>query len=103
MQDIGELSSRRTYDATGAVKRSAAIPVGVRIGSAIRKARHNERSSKPVHGTHSSPVPHIRKAHWHHFWTGPVTDKKLVLKWLPPIPVNIDDELTTVIRDVKPD
>lgn len=29
--------------------------------------------------------PHLRKAHYHHFWTGPkVGPRKLVCKWLPP-------------------
>lgn len=29
--------------------------------------------------------PHLRKAHYHHFWTGPKAGpRKLVCKWLPP-------------------
>lgn len=69
---------------------------GFRIGAAIRKAGlagyYRDRG-----GTHASPRPHIRRAHWHSFWTGPkataarpVTDRKLVAHWIPPTPVNTD-------------
>jgi len=84
--------------------------IGVRVGSAIRKYRNQEMQQyrifpdsthsepKPPQprqtpGAHASPRPHIRRAHWHHFWTGPRDgDRKLILRWLPPIPVGIDDE-----------
>ncbi|EMO53904.1 AcrVA2 family anti-CRISPR protein [Leptospira noguchii] len=35
--------------------------------------------------------PHIRRAHWHHFWTGNSEERKLILRWLSPIPVNLDN------------
>ena len=44
-------------------------------------------------GTHASPRGHVRRAHWHSFWTGPRADaakRKIELRWLPPIPVNLD-------------
>ena len=37
--------------------------------------------------TGTSPRPHIRRAHWHHFWAGP-GKTKLVVKWLEPVWVN---------------
>lgn len=43
----------------------------------------------------------MRRAHYHHFWTGPHDGKrKLIVRWLPPIPVNRKDdtELPTVIH-----
>jgi hypothetical protein len=51
-------------------------------------------------GSHASPRPHIRRAHWHAFWTGPKaavgvarqTERKLELKWLPPTPVAVGDD-----------
>lgn len=55
-------------------------------------------------GTHESPRPHVRRAHWHHFGTDPRDgERKLVVKWLPPIPVNYDpgDDLPTVIQFVR--
>jgi len=79
--------------------------VGERIGAAIRQYRNQEGLSRPgkTQGTHASPRPHIRRAHWHHFWTGSRDgERKLVLRWLPPIPVGIDDnEGPAVIHKVK--
>lgn len=74
--------------------------VGVRIGAAIRAAQDREKS-EPQGGTHASPRPHVRRAHWHSFLTGPGRQER-VLKWLPPIPINMDDpDLPAVLRDVK--
>lgn len=64
--------------------------VGVRIGSAVRA--YYACSSEPdvqTQGTqtHTSPRPHMRRGHWHHFWTGRKslpTERKLVLKWVAP-------------------
>jgi hypothetical protein len=70
--------------------------VGERIGSAIRRYRNESgtESGKAYTSdiTHASPRPHVRRAHWHHFWAGPRQGKrKLILHWLPPIPVGVDD------------
>jgi len=81
--------------------------VGERIGASIHKYRNEERqriSNTETSGTHASPRPHIRRAHWHHFWTGPKTGKQnIVLRWLSPIPVgyNEEQEMPIVIRKVK--
>ena len=80
--------------------------VGERIGAAIRKYRHEERQNehKAAGDTHASPRPHVRRAHWHHFWTGPKTgEQKLVLRWLPPIPIGYEDgqDSPVVIHKVK--
>ncbi len=80
--------------------------VGERIGASIRKY-HNEQAQQSkgeAIGTHASPRPHMRRAHWHHFWTGPKTgERKLILRWLPPIPVGVDEnqEGPVVIHRVK--
>ena len=61
------------------------------IGKALAKARE-KTSQEPLGGTHASPSPHIRKAHWHSFWKGPKDSpakRYLVVYWLPPIPVGI--------------
>jgi hypothetical protein len=83
--------------------------VGERIGTTIRKYRNQEtREALPEQentpDTHSSPRPHVRRAHWHHFWTGPRGgERKLIIRWLPPIPVGFDDdgENPAVIHRVK--
>lgn len=77
--------------------------VGVRIGATIRQWKREETAT-PGDGTHASPRPHIRRAHWHGFWSGPMDGKRLyALRWLPPIPVSMEigDELPATIRRVK--
>ena len=62
--------------------------VGRNIGQALRNA-----ARQPVEyqgGTHASPKAHIRRGHWHGYWTGPRTGKReFTLKWLHPILVNM--------------
>lgn len=90
--------------------------VGVRMGTALR------RVSGQTQGTQSDSLgqevkrPHIRRGHWHTFLTGPRKTKDgedippaqrtRVLRWIPPIAVNIKDKeeleaLPSVIRPVK--
>lgn len=48
---------------------------------------------------HSGPRPHVRRAHWHSFWSGPIkprpgieSARRLTVRWLPPIPVAMSDD-----------
>lgn len=86
--------------------------VGTRIGAAIRKYKvegqpQEETSERPAEGqVHASPKPHVRRAHWHMFWTGKrdASDRQFVVHWLAPIPVNyryVNKDTPTVIRKVK--
>lgn len=87
---------------------------GVKQGILLRKLRsYRYKPSEPVpgesHGTHASPIPHIRRAHYHHFWTGKRDgERTLILRWIPPTLVggnnleNPDDIPTTVIKVDKP-
>lgn len=81
--------------------------VGIRIGTAIRQQNvlsQTEYTRKEGNG-HNSPRPHMRRGHWHHFWTGPKAqpeERKLILKWLSPIAVAVNPEDTPiVIHEVK--
>lgn len=79
--------------------------VGERIGAGIRKYRNQEWQGGQD-SMHARPRPHIRKAHYHHFWTGPKDgERKLILRWLPPIPVGIgtdaEGEMPAVIHKIK--
>lgn len=68
--------------------------LGAKIGSAIGAARRVRYA--PHHGTGERTVaPHVRRVHWQSFWTGKRKGRKdgkfgdeLVVKWIPPIPVN---------------
>lgn len=77
--------------------------VGVRLGAALRRAREREDAEAREAAAHgrARPRPHIRRAHWHTFLAG-VGRSERRLKWLPPIPVNLDDAaaLPATIRRV---
>lgn len=85
--------------------------VGVRIGAAIRKYREAKtenpesldeevKSETKERTGHASPRPHMRRGHWHHFWTGARKDvegRKLVLRWIPPTFIGKEIESTPVV------
>lgn len=75
--------------------------VAFRLGAALRRGR--QEAPEPRGGTHASPRPHIRTAHWHHFWKGPKSGglRMLVARWLPPTPVNVDEE-HPIVPTVRP-
>ena len=93
----------RARNEHGEPKRAAIWEVGYRIGRAMREAGAPDGEAPEREDT-TSPRPHIRRAHWHHFWRGPEDgERELILKWLPPIPVNVDwkRELPAVVRLIK--
>ena len=79
---------------------------GYRISTFLRQARQPV-SNDPVSGTgneHSSPAPHIRKAHWHTYWTGPRKDpnkRRPILKWIPPTPVGFSWDTDVPVPTLK--
>jgi len=82
--------------------------VGYRIGAALQRAREGGGAPREPAGGEStarrSPAPHIRRAHWHSFWRGPREGpRELVVKWLPPIPVGVQDgdAVAPVIRPLR--
>jgi hypothetical protein len=68
---------------------------GWAVGAALRAA---ERQDRETAGSDGQAVrPHLRRAHWHLYWTGPRTDPQPLLKWLSPIAVGTGD-----VRTVRP-
>lgn len=66
--------------------------VGVRMGAALREAQvRYEKSKDAVSHTGRSVTPHIRRAHWHHYWTGPLKGflghegQTLEVRWVAPV------------------
>ncbi len=58
--------------------------VGKSIGDTLRSADYQD-SGRSVR-------PHLRRAHWHGYWTGPRDgEQKFRYKWLPPVVVGSDD------------
>jgi hypothetical protein len=67
------------------------------LGRKIRDYR-KDAGSGVAGGTKS---PHIRRAHWHSFWSGPKAGKReLTVRWLPPIPVKIEGDAPVTIRKI---
>lgn len=88
----------KTFGGINAPKEPRVWQVGERIGSTIRQYRNLEAQGQvePQGGTHASPRPHVRRAHWHHFRAGQGR-KELVLRWLPPMPIGIEDDSNPVV------
>jgi len=77
---------------------------GFRIGAALRRAE-NQRQLSGEPSDRRSPRPHIRRAHWHTYWTGPKDRPQTpVLRWLHPTLVGVIDRegIVPTIRLVKP-
>lgn len=62
---------------------------GVKLAEALRTAASGQRGQT---GTHASPRPHIRRAHWHGYWLGAKEEKRFDLRWLPPIAVAMRED-----------
>ena len=72
--------------------------VGVRIGSSVRhykKFQQIKNTETARQGSHTSKRPHIRRGHWHHYWTGKKAEeekRKLILKWTAPMYIGMNDD-----------
>ncbi len=65
--------------------------VGYRIGASIRRFEKEARENRPHQG--GTVRPHMRRAHFHHYWVGSKNDpdeRRLELRWVPPVMVNAD-------------
>lgn len=76
--------------------------VGTKTGVILRQSasRNNYVYSGKSTGTGSEKRTHLRRAHWHHFWTGSGNNRKLVLRWINSLVVNPDkgDTPPTIIK-----
>jgi hypothetical protein len=61
--------------------------IGHRVGRLIREAHETEREI----GSSRSVKSHIRRAHWHGYWSGPLSGpRRFTYQWMPPIAVGIE-------------
>ena len=59
--------------------------VGEEIQNIIRGSKSQVSSiSNDENEDRKSPIPHIRKAHWHGYWIGAKNAQKFIFKWIPP-------------------
>lgn len=70
---------------------------GADIGERLREGQRHEQADG---AQRKGPRPHIRRAHWHTYWTGrrvwhegetPVP-QQAVTRWIPPLPVAMKDQ-----------
>lgn len=88
--------------------------VGVRMGAALRRVRTQGQDTQGDGSGQEVKRPHMRRAHWHTFLTGPrktkdgkdipAEQRTRVLRWIPPIAVNVGDmnELETLPSVIRP-
>lgn len=88
-KDLNSLNQVETFD------------VGINVGKAISLMKDNskDKDSNKVdikivqHKKYKQRKAHVRCAHWHRYWVGPRDDpsaRKLIVKWIPPIFVNLN-------------
>jgi hypothetical protein len=79
---------------------------GVRLGAALAAAASSPRASAVEDQSikASSPRSHIRRAHWHSYWVGAheSRERRRELRWLPPIPVNLDEGDAPDLATIRP-
>ena len=107
--DISEASKQETHH-HGKHNKHTDEPkewdVGIRISRMLSRGKNSEQGNPEGNGLGSAKRPHIRSAHWHSYWIGPrdetYPNRRIIIKWLPPIPINVRDEeaLPVVIREV---
>lgn len=66
--------------------------VGVKTGVILRRNEKSRNYIPVTESDKSNPAwqvrSHLRRAHWHHFWTGSGENKKLILRWVNSVIVN---------------
>ena len=63
--------------------------IGERIGRLIRESRESTKTESSGRSVKS----HIRRAHWHGYWSGPLSGpRRFDYQWMPPIPVGMRNE-----------
>jgi hypothetical protein len=78
------------------------VHAGWRTGADLRRSAQTAARGTSTATRHSAP--HLRRAHWHHYWTGPKRDparRALELRWIPPTLVLGGSE-TIVQRTITP-
>lgn len=90
--NIPQSSKHQTIKKNHQTKEPKINNVGYRIGYMIINAKqhYNPSNNKNISSTrHASPAPHLRRAHWHLFWTGHRTNPVPKILWLNPIAVGV--------------
>lgn len=88
---------RRTEERRGTGTLPDTYRAGWHVGAALRRAQEADREEYEATGRRVRP--HLRKAHWHLYWTG--TDRSVPrMRWVAPVAVNKD--LGDPVKTVRP-
>ena len=94
--DPAQERAKRRWSAARDVQVTA---VGVRLGDRLRRAQVTTGKAETGGGAGGSKAPHVRRAHWHTYWTGKGRQTP-VLRWLSPILVGAEEPEVTTVRPV---
>ena len=77
--------------------------VGYRLGETIRAARKEKANVRYIgeHAQGTAKAPHIRRSHFHSYWTGSGEDKSLIVKWVNTIFVHGGAADISTVHDVS--
>lgn len=89
---IGGMAKNERPQASPASGSITSWNVGFRIGPALKRYHAHKSENTTGVGYHTPKRPHIRRAHYHHFWAGSRGNRHLVVKWIPPIFVNAAED-----------
>ncbi|MBF6329792.1 hypothetical protein [Nocardia transvalensis] len=85
---------------------STVIDLGFDVGPKLLAAQEAATNSEAGLGSGRRIRSHIRRAHWHTYWTGPHDEQVADVRWLHPIlvnPVDRDPSRPTVIDADEPE
>ena len=66
--------------------------VDSKSGMQVTYVKHN--------GSGTAKRPHIRRGHWHHYWTGKKDERTIILKWQPPTYIH-KEEAKEMIENIE--
>ena len=102
IRQIKTPKAKRPKDASGKRLNYRRWEVSYREGASIEKMLQQSESTEPTGKNHEvlyKMRPHVRRANWHHYWTGRGR-QKLVVKWIAQILVNNTEEAGGIIPTV---
>lgn len=105
IKDVKIPKKDRPKVGNGGKKRNVAIQtskVGYRLGQQFEKMYRDLEAETRRSGVKGiKKKPHVRRAHWHHYWTGPGRTV-LEVRWLEPVFVmGTEEEIDAVVHEVK--
>lgn len=74
------------------------VDVGVHVGSTLRSTRKGGSAGKGSGGAGGEKAAHVRRGHWHGYWTGPKDGARVLqIQWTAPTIIHPDK-----FEDTKP-